>query len=391
MRHLLVTLSAFSVAACNSPATDPGDSGQTTNDAGHADAGPADAGGADAGQPDGGFVTGAPITATAGQWTWVPFSNAFCANGSTAGIGINPAMSANARVLIYLEGGGACWSDLTCYTLMTASYFTSGYSQSDFTAESTDTSYLAEAGGFFDRTSTSNPFQNYSYVYVPYCTGDVHAGNNIVQYGTNTAKHVGYANMTAFLERIVPTFPSAERVYIAGSSAGGYGAIYNWWQTQQAFGSIRVDMIDDSGTLLPAAIEDEGTGGGSLETTWFTQWNLASTEPPGCSGCSTQFDALYGFYETKFPNQHGALLSYTQDSVLPSFYEITTAEFTMGLDQEIAAHFTSNLQYFVVGSSGHVLLFQPTLSTHVGANMVTLQQWITNMVTDSPSWANAGP
>ena len=46
--------------------------------------------------------------------------------------------------MIYLEGGGACWSDLTCYSLMTASNFASGYSESNFTGESTSATYLAE-------------------------------------------------------------------------------------------------------------------------------------------------------------------------------------------------------------------------------------------------------
>jgi hypothetical protein len=50
--------------------------------------------------------------------------------------------------------------------------------------------------------------------------------------------------MAAYLKRIVPTFPDPSRVILSGSSAGGYGALANWWQTQQAFGDVRVDLID---------------------------------------------------------------------------------------------------------------------------------------------------
>jgi hypothetical protein len=191
------------------------------------------------------FMPGQPLATPAGQWTWVPFDNAFCADGSPTGIGVNLSATPGARPLIYLEGGGACWNEITCYTLMTAAYFTTGYGASDFASESSDTTYLALPGGFFDRTAAANPFKDYSYIYVPYCTGDVFAGNNVVQYGSNMAHYVGFANVTAFLDRIVPTFPSADRVILAGSSAGGLGAAYNWWQTQQAFGNIRVDLIDD--------------------------------------------------------------------------------------------------------------------------------------------------
>ena len=162
-----------------------------------------------------------PIAATADVWTWEPFSDAFCGDGSTVGIGINPS-STGTRVLIYMEGGGACYDELTCYTLQTAAYFTTGYSESAFNSEATDTNYLAQSGGLFDRTSATNPFKDYSFVYVPYCTGDVHAGNNVTQLGTNTAHFVGFNNMKAFLNRLYPTFRSADRVVLAGSSAGGF-------------------------------------------------------------------------------------------------------------------------------------------------------------------------
>src|SRR5579872_283862 len=52
-------------------------------------------------------------------WTWVPFSNCFCMEGSTTGIGVNLNTNSS-RVLLYLLGGGACWDYTTCYVLNTA-------------------------------------------------------------------------------------------------------------------------------------------------------------------------------------------------------------------------------------------------------------------------------
>jgi pectinacetylesterase len=390
-------LPSLALVACGSAGTsatsDGGHESGTTSDAGSGH----DASGKptkDAGQDgavstggDSGIPKGTPITATAGTWTWVPFPDAECANGTPTGIGVNLSSTPNARVLIYLEGGGACWSDLTCYTVMSASYFTTGYDEATFTAESA--SELAVPGGFFDRTTSANPFQDYNYVYLPYCTGDVFGGNNVVKFPSGTAHFVGYANVGAFLSRIVPTFPDADRVILAGSSAGGFGAALNWWRTQQAFGSIRVDLIDDSGTVMPDSVL--GDAGVSLEQTWGTTWNLLAALPPGCTTCKADLSTMYGFYEKEFATHRAALLSYEQDTVLPTFFGITTAQFTAGLNQDIGTYFgpTSSLKYFTNAGAGHVLWFTPTLTS--GTGTTTVQEFITQMVTDDPSWASVHP
>ena len=359
------------------------DAGSTSTEAGtpSKEAGSASDAGAEAA-----FTAGMPITAAPAAWTWIPFPNAVCGNGTATGIGVNLSSTPDARVLLYLEGGGACWSDLTCNTLMTATYVTTGYGEAEFTAESTDVTYLAEPGGFFDRTSAANPFKDYSYVYVPYCTGDVHAGNNTVMLGAANTHFAGYTNFGAYLDRLVPTFPSADRVILAGSSAGGFGAAFNWERTQNAFGGIRVDLIDDSGTAMPASIQSEGMA----LSTYSVPWNLATTLPAGCTACATDFSALYKYYDTLYATHRGALLSYTEDSVLPTFFGVTTAEFTTGLDDDLAAYFTASdpLKSFVVGAPGHVLFFSPTLATASGA---TVQEFVTQMVTDDASWADEGP
>ncbi len=196
-------------------------------------------------------------------------------------------------------------------------------------------------------------------VYVPYCTGDIHAGDNTVMYGGKPAKHSGYKNVSAYLERIVPTFPNADRVILSGASAGGFGAALNWWQTQEAFGKIRVDMLDDSGTPMPPSIPI------ASEAEWRKQWNLAATFPPGCTECATRIDGILGFYAKTYPDHRGALMSYTKDSVLPTFFGITQDKFAMGLEEQATTQFdpSPNLRYFIYTGSGHVLWSNPNLTT----------------------------
>jgi hypothetical protein len=318
-------------------------------------------------------------------WTWVPFSNAQCGNGSTTGIGVNPTTLSN-HLLIYLQEGGACWDAFSC-ALGLADNFSTGYGASNFAADAADTTYLALPGGFFDRSASANPFKDYSYVFVPYCTGDTHSGSNIVSLGLgNTAYFVGFRNMSAYLQRLASTFPDADHIVLAGSSAGGFGAGLNWWQTANAFPNARVDMIDDSGAIMP---EDVLPSPNTREATQRANWNLAATLPPGCSACATEFDAIFAYYASAFPDSRGALLSFNPDTILPTFYNISNANFSKGLGELETQQFdpTTTLRYFQTNTSGHVLWFSPTLTV----NGTSVQGFVTQMVTDDANWASVHP
>jgi hypothetical protein len=189
--------------------------------------------------------------------------------------------------------------------------------------------------------------------------------------------------MAAYLKRIVPTFPSPSRVILSGSSAGGFGALANWWQTQQAFGDVRVDLIDDSGPTLPAPYLSE-----SLEQTWRNAWNLNAAAPPGCTDCIANIDAIIGFYGTQFRGHRAALLSYTQDSVISLFFAIpgTDVELGLGALANIMAPHDVWRHFYVTGTT-HTVFFTP----EVAQNGVSVRTFITQMVTDDPAWATVQP
>ncbi len=319
---------------------------------------------------------GNPIEATAGPWMWVDFPDSTCANGTSTGIAVNLSPS-NGPVLIYLEGGGSCVDEQSCWIEPTAVNMASGYGQQDFNAS-------AMGGGFFDRGDVDNPFRNASYVYVPYCTGDAHMGSNTPVYGSTTTHHSGYDNLGAFLARVVPTFPSATRVYLAGSSAGGYGAAYNWHRTQQMFGSIAVDLINDSGPWLPAPHLSE-----SREQTWRSAWNLDANWPAGCSECLDDLDAIYSFTAQQFPASRGALLSHVSDTIIASVFGLDGPGMAGALAALMIKRFKphANLQGFIVAGDGHVLWNAP--QTQHGDT--TLMQWLTLMVDHDAGWTTVTP
>jgi hypothetical protein len=379
-RPLLLTslLACFAVAACGDTMDPDINSSGSGGSAGSGGGGGASSSASGSSGSGGIKPATGPIDAPKEQWTWVPFDDAFCANGTPTGIGVN-LTDKSKRVVVYLAGGGACWDEFTCNTVASAVNFKDGYGEAKFATES------SQFGGasFFDRSDANNPFKDYSFVFVPYCTGDVHSGSNTVMYAGKPARHVGFENMGAFLKRIVPTFPDADRVFLAGSSAGGFGALINWWRTQDAFGNVRVDLIDDSGTPMPLTVKNP------FMDAQRASWNLDAAAPPDCDTCKTDQASIFGYYGKKFADHRGALLSFTEDPTLSQFSQITTADFEKGLDEMTKAQIdpNPNLHYFLVKDTKHVLWFTPSLTT----KNVTLQQWLTQMVTDDESWTSQHP
>ena len=123
-----------------------------------------------------------------------------------------------------MEGGGACWDGSTCFVLNAAVQIAAPYTPALFEK---DLSTL-NASGLFSRTDAASPFAAASFAYVPYCTGDVHAGTTVQTYTVNgqprTVHHTGGLNTQVIVDTLHATLPNITRIWLTGSSAGGYGA-----------------------------------------------------------------------------------------------------------------------------------------------------------------------
>lgn len=88
-----------------------------------------------------------------------------CLDGSPAGYYYSASPNASAETIIFMQGGGACWSNSGPFSCW-ARYNTSLGSSNYWPATATQT------GNFFDRDCTSNPvFCNYAYAYVVSAAG----------------------------------------------------------------------------------------------------------------------------------------------------------------------------------------------------------------------------
>jgi hypothetical protein len=327
-----------------------------------------------------GFVPGDPITAENEQWTWIPIEGAVCGNGSPTGIGVNLSDKSK-NVAIYMNGGGACWDNLTCYIAKTAVNMESGYDDGAFQSDVANTLQTS----LFDRNDPNNPFKDWSLIWVPYCTGDVHSGDHLTTYGGIETHHAGGKNFELALSRIVPTFPNAERIVLSGSSAGGFGAGFNFGRTQDAFGSVRVDLIDDCGPPLPAPFMKE-----ELEQDWRAAWGLDARLPADCPECLNDLDAIFTHYAGKYPASRAALLSYMNDEVISFFFQLSGSEVAAGLDALATSRIdpTTSMKYFFKNGSTHCLLPDPYQKSENG---LVLMDWLGAMLADDPSWQSDHP
>jgi hypothetical protein len=322
---------------------------------------------------------GMPIIAPVETWTWADFPNSACGNGVATGIGVSISTRSK-DVLIYLMGGGACWNALTCQ--FAATNIAEGYTSASFAA---DTTTRAPP---FNRTNTNNPFKDMSYVFVPYCTGDVHAGDAVQNYPSptpqipaRTVHHKGGKNMEAFLLRLKDTFPDAERVFVSGSSAGAFGAQLNYERVAATWPNAQVHVFADCGQMINPQ--------GNLLTEWVTNWGMQI--PADCTGCASDFAKFPAYLHGKYPNRRFGLLAYTQDGTLRQFFGLDATTFqTRTLQLATDAYDPrTNAKYFILAGSNHVMLGDYFTITAPGGP--TLLDWSKRFVSGDAAWANVKP
>jgi hypothetical protein len=239
--------------------------------------------------------------------------------------------------MIFLAGGGACFNATTCGISAQA------FDASSFQALISDSASGAGTG-IFNRDDATNPVKDWNFVFVPYCTGDVHAGNNPDGSisGAGAQAFVGYVNMGLYLQRIVPTFPGVVQVLLTGASAGGFGAFANYDQVTRYFGSVPVVALDDSGPLMDTPYLAD-----CLAQQFRTQWGLDRTLLVDCGAdCPDASHYLIDFAHhivLRHPSVPFALVDSTGDQVITRFFgfgandctafaSLSEATFTAGLE-----------------------------------------------------------
>ena len=138
------------------------------------------------------------------------------------------------KLLVYYQGGGACWDSITCSAPVYDPDVTAGDNPANTTT------------GFGDLTNGANPFRNWSAVFIAYCSADIHWGHNGANYDTVT--HHGWDNARLVEKFAREHFVNPTEVFVTGSSAGAYGAILHGIYLHEDYLASMFNVVGDAGS-----------------------------------------------------------------------------------------------------------------------------------------------
>ena len=141
-----------------------------------------------------------------GKWYDVPVEIAKSSDGSEWH-GIFRKGSEN-KVVVYFFGGGVSITPETSEG--GTQFFATNMMAQDFVAQ-----------GGIGSNAEDNPFKDWSFIVIPYATGDFHAGTGIYE-GKKTVYHTGYTNYSAYVEQVKQYLGEPDTLLVTGFSAGGF-------------------------------------------------------------------------------------------------------------------------------------------------------------------------
>jgi hypothetical protein len=328
------------------------------------------------------------------------------------------------KLLLAFDGGGACWNANTCVAAAAAGRATYSLAVTD-TPEN-----LARRGGALRSGDPRNPFRDYTKVFVPYCTADVHWGSKDASYSTRilgkklswTIRHRGTDNLLAVLDWLRRNgraqygvdLAGIEKLTIVGGSAGGYGAMLAFAyasklspqaeQTLVADASIGVLTADFYRTAIYSATNPAGT-----------TWNVSDSLPGFMPGASTLLSNAAAAPNTLVPlwfqslaqlnpDAHMASITTNQDLVQIEFYALMRGDLVPSLSAPgdwyqrmraitLATAPLANYRYYVDKGTSHTVLASDEEFYGRDAHALSPAQWLAAMLGAGGPWdtLDAGP
>ncbi len=318
-----------------------------------------------------------------------------CSTGTPYAYFVKRGTSDN--LLVYYEGGGACWDYTTC----NGPYFDPSVTDSDNPANATT--------GFFNLNNPANPFRDWNIVFVPYCTGDVHWGNATVTHTSGSAsvtiEHRGFANAQVVEKWTREHFVNPPLVVVAGSSAGGYGALLNsMYLLEYVYPGSKTRVFDDAGNgVITDTFLQENLSRWGIEASlprWIPDINKPlgelSIDKVGVAAAKFYPRTKFAQYTTAYDNVQNLfynIMLHQDEPSLWTSYWLSTCDWhdrmhTQALNG-VAGATNNNYRYYIGPGSRHTVWGYNKAYTDTTGNVPTVLDWITAMIEDDDAnWQN---
>lgn len=363
------------LAACSDASSNPSTSPGATETAPAANAVPPTPAPASTITPTTTAETTADTTTPAATWEQVTApSQCMCADGSPYSYWIHRADPD--KVVFFLEGGGACFDATTCAFDSRAYHVALGHDDDPNTY----------SNGIFDFSDSRNPLADYSFVFAPYCTGDVHLGTAAHEYGPQlTVQHKGAINATAALDDLAAQFPDAKQVVVAGESAGSVPT--------PLYAGLAHDLLPNSAITVLAdgsgAYPDDPAINARLGELWGTQgaippWPETAGLTAADWGAPDLFvragkhdpQIIFGRHDYAFDivqTIFGSLIGFPTNDLVSVIDANETAIELGGVD----------LRSYVASGMSHTVLSKPDFYTET-VEGVPLVDWVSDLIRRQP-------
>jgi hypothetical protein len=301
------------------------------------------------------------------------------------------------KLLMYYQGGGACWDYLTCEAV--------GTFDENVNTGGGDNPNLTSHFGFDDLSNPSNPFRDWNIVFVPYCSGDVHLGDARATYtdGPNSVviQHRGFVNARVAEKWAREHFVNPEQLFVTGSSAGAYGALLHGAWLHRAYPASDISVLGDAGNGV--ITED-------FRQNNFPSWNVYPNLPPDIPGLvDLTVPELSELAANYYPQSKWAHYTSAYDGGLggqtgfynvmlnpgnifawPSWWNASCAWNSVMRAQAIQAASLApdNYRYYIGTGSAHTMFGHPKVYNDTTGGVPTIVDWINAMLSDSPAWTN---
>ena len=355
-------------------------------------------------------AAGAQAPDQAGEWQAIPLPGATCGGPPSPETGerapyhyylSEPNLAedeAPAGILIMLSGGGACYRDgdappeaqgaareLHCkeFTNFEDRYF----GDAAFASNA-----IAIVLPYVRRQQPDNPFKDYVYVAVPYCTGDVHAGVMTEPHDYDPdpgasfeVLHRGHLNVRAVVDDVYGRHPEDLPAVLTGFSAGGMGSVYNFPLVSERW--PRTTLVPDSGLGPPHPLSLLATDVRQIAARWGSLGLLPEyCDSYGCLAFSSRLLAAHaqvydGLHGNGLPWRPFGFLQSQRDETLTDYFGLSACSFEVGLMQGIA-EFGANVRGFVPATDKHVFgIINPLEPPFISQGGVDPIEWFGQLAT----------